>query len=104
VADAASISGFSIDTAAACSCDGSTWEAERLSARIFNPLVGGVICCCGRFFFMMVVQESKKSPLNALALQRRIANPNVKVTVVSQDNEEISRIVNKSLDVRKANE
>ena len=30
-----------------------------------------------RFFFMMVVQESKKSPLNALALQRRIADPNV---------------------------
>ena len=41
-ADAASISGFSIDTGACCSCDGSTWEAERFSARIFNPLVRGV--------------------------------------------------------------
>jgi hypothetical protein len=76
-AESASISGFSIDTAIGCSCDGSAIEAERLSARIFNPLAGGVTCCCGRFFFMMVVQESKKSPLNALALQRRIADPNV---------------------------
>jgi len=54
-ADSASNSGFSIDTSAGCSCGGSTWKDERLTERIFNPLVGGVTCCCGRFFFIFGV-------------------------------------------------
>jgi hypothetical protein len=53
---------------AGCSCGGSTCLGERLTARIFNALVGGVACCCGCFFFIFVGKE--RMPISAKTLKR----------------------------------